>query len=175
MKTREGIVRSSSDHLRDLARKRDFYAGGLMILLGVGITLKGMTYETGTLTHMGAGFLPTALGILLAFIGLAIVAAASFSSSENDTEADRSFFPESPQWRGWLCILAGPALFIFFGQNFGLMPGTFTCVFVAALGDRESSVKGALILAAIVTAIGVGLFSYVLHASLPILMWRGHL
>jgi len=33
-------VRPSTSHLREFVRKRDFYAGGLMILLGLGIALK---------------------------------------------------------------------------------------------------------------------------------------
>ena len=56
--------------------KRDFYAGGLMLLLGLGIALKGATYRPGTLMHMGPGFFPTALGVLLVILGIAIAAAA---------------------------------------------------------------------------------------------------
>jgi hypothetical protein len=56
--------------------KRDFYAGGLMILIGLFIALKGTTYRAGTLMHMGPGFLPTALGVLLVLLGIAIAAAA---------------------------------------------------------------------------------------------------
>ena len=33
-------MRPSTSHLREFVRKRDFYAGGLMILLGLGIALK---------------------------------------------------------------------------------------------------------------------------------------
>ena len=61
---REEIVQPASSLLRDLVRKRDFYAGGLMLLLGLGIALKGSTYRAGSLMHMGPGFLPTALGEL---------------------------------------------------------------------------------------------------------------
>ena len=42
-------MRPSTSHLSELVRKRDFYAGGLMILLGLGIALKGATYRAGTL------------------------------------------------------------------------------------------------------------------------------
>ena len=62
-------MRFSTSHLRELVRKREFYAGGLLILLGLGITLKGMTYQRGDLTHMGPGFFPMALGILLILVG----------------------------------------------------------------------------------------------------------
>src|ERR1700684_4657773 len=62
---REGSVQPATSLLRDLVRKRDFYAGGLMLLLGLGVALKGSTYRAGTLMHMGPGLLPTALGMLL--------------------------------------------------------------------------------------------------------------
>jgi uncharacterized protein (DUF486 family) len=47
-------------------------------------------------------------------------------------------------------------------------------VFVSALGDRKSSFKSALILAVIITATGIGLFSYLLQVPIPILTWQGH-
>ena len=93
--------------LRDLVRKRDFYAGGLMLLVGLGIALKGATYRAGTLMHMGPGFLPTALGILLVLLGIAI-AAASLASGEPGHAEDQSILPEKPEWFAWVCILAGP-------------------------------------------------------------------
>ena len=43
--------------LRDLVRKRDFYAGGLMLLLGLGVALKGSTYRAGTLATLAGGAL----------------------------------------------------------------------------------------------------------------------
>ena len=42
--------------LRDLIGKHDFYAGGLMLLLGLSIAPKGSTYRAGTLMHMGRAF-----------------------------------------------------------------------------------------------------------------------
>ena len=74
---------------------------------------------------------------------------------------------------GWACILAGPLAFILFGSYFGLIPGTFACVFVSALGDREATIKSSAILAAVITVFGVGLFSYLLQIPMPLLAWRG--
>jgi hypothetical protein len=155
---------------RELTRKRDFYAGGLMVLIGLGVVLKGLTYRSGTLMHMGPGFLPTALGVILVLLGVAIAGAAS-TQTETD-ESDQRILPEHPQWWGWLCILAGPALFIVLGRYFGLIPGTFACVFVSALGDRTATLKNSLILAVVVTAFGVGLFSYFLQIPMPVLTWK---
>ena len=46
-------------------------------------------------------------------------------------------------------------LFIVFGSVAGMAPATFACVFVSALGDRDSTWKSALILAVLVTVFGV--------------------
>jgi len=165
-------LRPTTSPLRELMGKRDFYAGGLMILLGLGIALKGTTYRAGTLMHMGPGFLPTALGVILVLIGIAI-AAAGLSPSAYEHGEDQNILPEHPQWWAWFCILMSPVLFIFFGRYFGMIPGTFACVFIAALGDKTATWKGTVILSTVVTAFGVGLFSYFLQVPMPILAWWG--
>ena len=70
--------------MRELISKRDFYAGGLMILIGLFIAVKGTTYRAGTLMHMGPGFLPTALGVILMLLGIAIAATALSSSGVDE-------------------------------------------------------------------------------------------
>jgi hypothetical protein len=163
------MMQRCTSFVRDLARKRDFYAGALMLLIGVFIAFKGMTYRTGTLMHVGPGFLPTALGALLVFLGMAI-AATGASSGE---DGDQKILPGHPQWRAWFCIMVSPILFIGFGYYFGMAPATFSCVFVAAMGDRHATLKGSAILATVITALGIGLFSYFLQVPMPILTWKG--
>jgi hypothetical protein len=159
--------------------KRDFYAGGLMLLLGLGIALKGATYRPGTLMHMGPGFMPTSLGVLLVLLGIAIAVAGVASPADAPGEhgpgasQGESILPEHPQWWGWLCILLSPVFFIFFGRNFGMAPGTFACVAMAACGDKDANWKSTLILATIVTVFGVSLFSYFLQVPMPIFTWWG--
>ena len=161
-------MRPSTSLLRELVRKRDFYAGGLMVLMGLFIALKGTTYRLGTLMHMGPGFMPTALGVLLVLLGIAIALTAL-----SQTDEDQSILPASPQWKAWGCILAGPILFIVMGSYFGMFAGTFSCIFVSSLGDRDATWKGSLILATTVTVVGVFLFSYFLQVPMPIFTWRG--
>ncbi len=155
--------------LSRIVRKRDFYAGGLMILFGMLMALHGPSYQLGTLMHMGPGFLPTALGVILIGLGVAIGATAA---TVPDGE-DEDILPAQPQWFAWACILASPLVFIIFGSYGGMVPGTFACVFVAALGDKEATWKSSLLLAALITAFGVALFSYVLQIPMPVLQWRG--
>jgi putative Ca2+/H+ antiporter (TMEM165/GDT1 family) len=165
-------LRPSTSPLRELVGKRDFYAGGLMMLLGLGITLKGSSYRAGTLMHMGPGFLPTALGVLLVLLGIAI-AVAGLSPAADGSEEDQNILPEQPQWWAWFCILMSPICFIFFGRYFGMIPATFSSVFIAAIGDKKSTWLSSIILATVITIFGVALFSYFLQVPMPILTWRG--
>jgi hypothetical protein len=152
--------------------RRDFCAGGLMILFGSVASVYGPTYRVGTLTRMGPGFMPTVLGIVLIFLGVLIAGFASADGAEGEGARDGNLLPEHPQWFAWLCILAGPALFVVFGSVAGMAPATFACVFVSALGDRDSTWKSALILAVLVTVFGVLLFHSLLQIPMPVLEWK---
>jgi putative Ca2+/H+ antiporter (TMEM165/GDT1 family) len=150
-----------------LLKKRDVYAGGLMVLLGAAVTLDSMSYELGSLTHMGPGMFPLMLGIALTFVGVLIFGSALVTPLGEDER----ILPETREWRGWGCILAGPILFIVLGENFGLVPAVFACVFVSALGDRSATLKSSFILAACVAFFGSLLFSYALKVPFPLLQW----
>ncbi len=155
--------------LETLLRKRDFYAGMLMTLLGIGVTFNSTSYNLGTLMHMGPGMFPFLLGIVLTGLGLAIFGTGLVTPLGEDEH----ILPKNKEWRGWGCILAGPILFIIFGEFLGMAPATFACVFVSALGDREATLKTSFLLAAGITFFGVLLFSYVLQIPFPIFRW-GH-
>ena len=144
--------------------KRDYYAGGLMLLLGVGAAYTGTGYKFGTLARMGPGFMPVMLGIVLAFLGI-LIAGPALGLSEDD---GKRFLPDNPQWFGWLCILGGPVLFIILGTYLGMIPAVFACVFVCALGDNTATYKSSAILAAGVTVFGVLLFHYLLSIPFPL-------
>lgn len=150
---------------RFIAQRRDFFAGGLMMLIGLVAIMEGRNYNLGTLRQMGPGFFPIALGVLLVFLGILIVATSAASNPADDPTVARA-----PEWRGWFCILAGPVLFIVFGKYGGMIPAIFVCVFVSALGDRTATLKTSAILAAAVTVFGVLLFSYLLKVPMP--LWK---
>jgi hypothetical protein len=145
--------------------KRDYYAGGLMLLLGVGAAVTGSGYKVGSLAKMGPGFMPVLLGVVLAFLGI-LIASTAVGSPQAD---DKKLLPDNPQWFGWLCILGGPVLFIILGQHGGMIPAVFACVFVCALGDKTATYKSSAILAAGVTVFGVLLFHYLLSIPFPLL------
>jgi hypothetical protein len=147
-----------------LLRKRDFYAGGLMMLLGAGVIVQSGAYNLGTLMHMGPGFFPMTLGVILTLLGLLIMGTAMVTP----LDPTERILPEQPEWWAWFCIIMSPILFIFCGEHGGMAPAIFTCVFIAALGDRTATFKGTFLLATGVTFFGVLLFSYVLNLPFPI-------
>jgi putative tricarboxylic transport membrane protein len=151
-----------------LLAKRDLYAGGLMMLFGLFAALNGPRYTMGSLMHMGPGFLPTTLGVILVVLGI-VIAVNGVTTKEG--EGEEGILPEHPQWLAWACILGSPLAFILFGKLGGMIPGTFMCVFVASLGDKDITWRGSAILAAIVTFFGVALFHYVLKIPMPVLRW----
>lgn len=152
-----------------LVKKRDFYAGGIMTLLGAAVTLDSMTYSLGTLTHMGPGMFPLMLGVTLTFVGVLILGTAMATPLSDD----ENILPKDREWYAWGCILAGPIAFIILGEFFGLVPATFACVFIPAIGDRTATWKGSAILAAGVTVVGTLLFTYVLKIPFPMFRF-GH-
>lgn len=56
------------------------------------------------------------------------------------------------------------------GRYGGLVPATFTLVFLSAMGDRGNTIRGAVLLAAVMTFTAVVLFSMVLGIQFPLLV-----
>ena len=149
-------------------KRRDYYAGGLLIVMGASAAYIGSSYQIGSLTKMGPGFFPTCLGVLLAFMGVLVSLAASTTATASGPDLHHGI-QASPDWRGWTCIGGSVIAFITLSEYAGLLPATFFCVFIAAAGDRSSTLKGSAALAAGITVFGLVLFSYVLRVQIPII------
>lgn len=145
---------------------RDYYGGGLMFLLGVGAVNKGMTYKIGTLSRMGPGYFPVAVGVVLAFMGILIALGAKRSAQSGEVMQHRP-----PEWRGWICIILSNIAFLVLGEYGGLVPATFAVVFISALGDRENTLKGTFLLALSMVAIAVVVFWWALQMQFPLFRW----
>lgn len=144
---------------------RDYYGGGLMMLLGVAAAIQGARYQIGTLSRMGPGFFPMALGVILALIGLAIAVNARRAVPAGEEKQ----LP--PEWRGWIAIVLSLVAFVVLGIYGGLLPASFAVVFIAALGDRQNSVKAAFFLALAIAAVAVVVFWWALQVQFPLFNW----
>jgi hypothetical protein len=158
-------ARSGRNPMKNWRRmNKDRVSGALLVLLGAGIVLQAFSYRMGSLTRMGAGFIPAVLGTLLLLAGIAIAATAEpadFGTSES----------APTQWRGWICILAAVLAFVVVGSHGGLVPATFVTVFIASLGDRQNSLRDAALLALGVTLAGILIFSIGLQMQFPLFTW----
>ena len=150
--------------------RRDYYAGALMIVIGASAAFIGAKYQVGTLTKMGPGFFPTCLGVLLVAMGILIALAARAGGGGSHGMIDSLHAVNAnPDWRGWGCIIGSVFSFIILADTVGLAAATFSCVFVGASGDRESTVKGSAALAFGITAFAIFLFSYILRVQIPVI------
>lgn len=146
---------------------KDYYGGALMILLGLGAVLQGMTYQVGTLQRMGPGFFPVALGALLTLTGAIIALTAK--AAVVDADGDKT--PLAPEWRGWICISLSIVAFVILGKYGGLVPATFAIVFISAMGDRQNTLKSALILSLAMVAVCITVFWWALQMQFPLFQW----
>lgn len=142
------------------AANRDYYAGALMALLGAGSIYEGQEYGIGTLSRMGSGFFPVAIGVGLVVLGAAMALIHA--------PAADGHVLEGPDWRGALAITAGVVAFVALAKAAGLAPAIFACVFASALGARTTTVRQAALLALGVMVFGVVLFHYGLHVQFPV-------
>jgi Tripartite tricarboxylate transporter TctB family len=150
-----------------IQRYRDYYAGALLILIGLSTVYQSSRYDVGTLAEVGPGFFPMVMGVILAGCGIAI---AFNQSTVADDEHDAETLGR-PEWRGWYCILGGVLAFILLAHSGGLFPATFACVFISAMGDRTMKVRNAAVLALSISVFGVLLFHYALKVQLQPFAW----
>lgn len=151
---------------------KDYYGGALMVAIGLAATYAGTSYNVGSLSRMGPGFFPCAVGVLLAVTGLLIVV-----SARGEPPVDRGVHghapPGLPDLRGCFCIVLGMIAFIVLGEYGGLLPATFAISFISALGDRQNKLVHALVLALAMAAVATVVFWYALSLQLPLFQWGG--
>ena len=157
--------------LRVNERQRDLFAGALAFIVGLGIALIAQNYKIGTLTAMGPGYFPAALGSLLAFMGVVIFVTALTSKAEvaeaPPAQSLHHGFADHFDWRGWICIVGSVVAFMVLAEYMGLLPATFFCVFVGCWGDKDAKFAGSLIFPLGITVFGSLLFSFLLHVQIP--------
>jgi drug/metabolite transporter (DMT)-like permease len=144
---------------------KDFWGGSLIVLLGILVVLKSLTYDLGTLSRMGPGYFPVALGVILALTGIAIAITGYVASPR----ADEKRLP--PEWRAWFLICLSVVAFVVFAAYLGLVPATFAIVFISALADRDNTWKSALILSLAMVVVSVVVFWWALQVDLPLFRW----
>ena len=147
-------------------RQRDLIGGALFALIGAGTISLGSSYRLGSLTQMGPGFFPVALGCVMSLCGLGLMLVAALDTDATPVVGSR------PEWRGWLCICASIIAFVPIAQHFGMVPATVAIVFVSALGDNKNTLASAAALAATLAVVAALVFNLALSVQLPLFSWN---
>lgn len=146
----------------------EWMGAAVLVAIGMFTIWEGSSYSTGTLARMGPGYFPVALGWLMIFLGVLVALTGNTREEEAEALEEENFTNE---WRGWICIILGVMAFILLGGWFGLAPATFGLVLIAAMGDKEHTIKSAGLLAIGVTIVGAIIFRFFLELQFPLFRW----
>ncbi|MFG1360080.1 tripartite tricarboxylate transporter TctB family protein [Xanthobacter pseudotagetidis] len=143
-----------------IASTKDFLAGVLFAGFGTAFAAVAATsYAQGTPARMGAGFFPLVLGVLLAAVGLAVMARSLIVEGDGLPRV---------RLRPLLSLLAAMVLFGIMLRPLGLMVSAVVLVLAGSLSSPEFRLREALLLAAGLSVGAVLLFVTLLGLPLPV-------
>jgi hypothetical protein len=146
-----------------LKDNRDFLAGLMFIVIGLGAMLMARDYPFGSALRMGPGYFPTVLGGLVTLGGIIVLI--------------EGLVKQEGIGRTWSvrALIILPLAALIFGvlmEHAGFVPAVFVLCIVAALASPEFRWKEQVILAAGLTFGCVSLFIWGL--GLPYPLFAGH-
>jgi len=141
---------------------KDFVAGLLFVAVGAAAIIIGAGYTLGTAAHMGPGYFPRMLGILLVVIG-AVLSLRSLRLRGESLPAWK--------WRPTVVVLGSVVLFGAIVTPLGLVLSTIVLIVLSSAASAEFRPREAMVSSVLLAAVVVGVFVFGLHLQLPI--WPG--
>ncbi len=140
--------------------EKEFVAGLLFAVIGLGWAYAATNYDQGTATQMGPGYFPHAVGIALAGVGL-----CSVIRSMRVVDADRI-----GRWPfvTVFFILLSVVSFALLLTRFGLVAASAAVVLISCYNRLFRRPVEALLLALCITGFVAGLFVYLLALPLKL-------
>ncbi|WP_460274364.1 tripartite tricarboxylate transporter TctB family protein [Celeribacter sp. ULVN23_4] len=140
----------------------DLVGGVLLAAIGLFVVFYALAhYEIGSLRRMGPGFFPTFLGAALTLLGVMVALPALARRGEAIQIA----------WKECLAVLAAILIFAAGLDRLGLVLVTLTSVLIASLAAPDRRIGWRIVLALVVTALSVAVFSFGLKMTVP--LWPG--
>jgi hypothetical protein len=144
----------------ELRKNKDFWAGMMLIVVGVAALFIAREYRFGSALRMGPGFFPAILsGILIAF-GVCIVAVGLRSGEK---------IQGSLSLRALVLLPFSLILFGILMDLAGFIPALAVLVFVSAASGKEFKLIEVLLLTAILTLASWALFIWGLGLPYPLI------
>ena len=139
---------------------KDILAGAIFIAFGLAFAIGSLAYEVGTPLDMGPGYLPLALGLLLAGLG-GLIIIKGFIAGEGEPIGEID-------WRAVVLITASLLFFGITVRGLGVIGALFGATLLASLARAATSWKEALVIAAGLTVLSVLIFIVALQLRLPL-------
>ncbi|MDD5031101.1 MAG: tripartite tricarboxylate transporter TctB family protein [Rhodoferax sp.] len=153
-----------------IRNQKDFFAGLLFAALGVVFAWGAQDYQVGSSARMGPGYFPLLLGLILAALGLVVMA----RSIRRATASERI---NAWAWRPLVAIISANLLFgVALGglpnwgvPALGLMLGIYGLTFVASLAGQRFNLREVSSLACALALLSY--VAFVLLLKLPLALW----
>jgi Tripartite tricarboxylate transporter TctB family len=145
-----------------IANQKDFATGAFYMAFGLLTAAGASRYEIGSAQAMGPGYFPLLAGIILAALGLTVLA-SSFSGGAEKT------LLEAWNLRKIFVILVSLVLFAIALEPLGLVVALPLLVGLSSLAHPEFSWRGTLLLIAFLLPFVWAIFVYFLGLSIPFL------
>jgi len=137
-------------------------AGAVAVgVIGLIIVWMGSDYSVGTPRRIGPGFLPVVVGCLLVALSIGLVIEALRTEPS----------PLDIKIRPFLLVMLSIPAFAILVERAGLVPATASLVILSALAERPVHLVRILVLAVLISAMGVAVFVYALGLPLSAVRW----
>jgi putative tricarboxylic transport membrane protein len=144
---------------------KDFWSGVIFMAVGLAAVLIGRDYSMGSATKMGPAYFPTALGMLLALIGLGVVVRSLIQ---------RGGPAPTLAYKPLALVVGSTVLFGLLLRGLGLAAALVVLAVVSAAASRQFSWGPALLLAVGLAVFSVLIFVKALGLPIPVLgTWLG--
>lgn len=145
--------------MKSLTLSKDLLAGLIFIGFGLAFGYASLDYQIGTAFRMGPGYFPLVLSVIIVVLGVVILVQSILAGPDETPMGD---FP----WLGLVLIIGGLVFFGFTVRGLGLVPSLFITTFMSASASRQTSLVGALLIAALLTVISILIFVWALGLPL---------
>lgn len=140
--------------------KHKFWAGLLFLAIGVCGAISSSRYDLGNATHMGPGYFPVALSILLGFLGVA-AAILALRSEPSEPIGTWPFMP-------LLCVSAAVIIFALLIDSYGLLAAVIALVGLSCYQRWLTRPIELVVIAVVLGTATIGIFIFGLQLPLNV-------
>jgi hypothetical protein len=130
---------------------KDFWAGLMFMAVGLAAIVIGAHYPLGTAAHMGPGYFPRLLGLLLVALGLLISVRAFVLAGGRIAPA---------VWKPLILVLGSVALFAVLLPRTGLVVATMVLIFAASWASHQFTWRASMLSGVVLAALSVMVFHF---------------